>query len=1142
MKKLFNPKGVGIYPLKLSLKMKLTLLLTVVSLFQIQANTYSQTKKISLDMPDATVQEVIYEIENLTDYKFLLNRRDVDVKRKVTIKVSKALILSILQELFLGTDIGYEVLKKQIILKKSNKKVGTTQPSVQRTEIGDVNLQTQVSGTVTDADGTPLPGANIIEKGTTNGVTADFDGNFSIEVAETNSVLVVSYIGFATREVSLNGQTTITINLEESASGLDEVVVVGYGTQAKKDITGAVATVKGEELTKTKTPDLTNSVAGRLPGIIAQQVSGEPGNDESSISIRGFGTPLIIVDGIQRDFNDIAAEEVESMTVLKDASAAIYGARAGNGVILITTKRGTIGKPQISINSTTTLQGFTNYPSYANSGQYAEIMNEFRTNDGLDPIYTSEDIAKYYSGEDPLNYPNTDWWDLTMNNRAPQTQHEISLRGGSEKIKYFTMFSYLDQQGLYKSGDNKFKRYNVRANLDAEVTKSLSVSLDMSLIAEDIKSPLRTVYNIWQDIQSALPTYLGELPDPSRIAYPGQVPISPVAGTTIDIGGYQADSNRHINIKGGFNYDVPGAEGLSVNGFGSYFEFGNDFKNWEQNYFLEEYDAVSDSYLDRGSSFKTKIDQGYQVESSFTTNLALKFLRSYGEKHSIDALLLYERIKNNGHYTRARGTNYLTDAIDYLFAAGGEGQQVDGRASEDGRESYVGRLNYGFDDKYLFQATVRYDGSPRFNKNNRWGLFPSFSAGWRISQENFIKDKVEWIDNLKLRASYSNLGYDATGNFQFLSGYEIPTGGLRPYIDSGYVLDGAPYNTIYSTGLANPNITWEDMTIYNIGLDFNINNGLLYGELDAFYRQRRNILATRAQSLPNTFGANLPAENLNSQNNRGFEVLLGHRNRKNDFKYDVSANIAWTRAKWDHFDEPIYEDEDDIRIRTRSGNWADRVFGYKSDGLFTSQSEIDNLGYDQDQNGNETLAPGDIKYVDINNDGTIDWRDQVEISTSNVPQLTFGANLSLDYKGFDLSLLLQGAGKYDVLVSRGVLPSSSVNTFALVYENRWNPANNDKNALLPRVSATGNVNNTKLSDFWYIDGTYLRVKNINLGYTVPINGKVGIDSIRLFLAGTNLLTFSELNKWDMDPEAQNNVTARYYPQPKTFSLGLSIKL
>ena len=1140
MKKILDQKKRSYPLLKLSLKMKISMLSMFLVLFTMQANSsYAQRTKITLDLNKVTVERLIDEIESQTDFHFVYQIKEVDLNRVVSIKANKELVTSILKRIFVNTRTTHNVVDKQIFLKEREPQSNTFSPKVQPSPI---ELQMVVSGLITENDGTPLPGANVVEKGTTNGVTADFDGNFTINLEDNNAVLVVSYIGFATVEVVVNGKSTITVALEESSAGLDEVVVVGYGTQQKKDITGAVATVKGEALARTKTADLTNSVAGRLPGIITKQSSGELGNDESSISIRGFGTPLVIVDGIQRDFNDIAAEEVESMTVLKDASAAIYGARAGNGVILITTKRGTIGKPQISINSTTTFQGFTNYPSYTNSGQYAELMNELKTNDGLDPLFSEEDVAKYYSGEDPLNYPNTDWWDLTMNNYAPQTQHEVSLRGGSEKIKYYTLFSYLDQQGGYKSGDNKYKRYNVRANLDAEVTKNLSVSLDLSIIAEDLKGPLRTVANIWQDLQFSLPTYLGELPDKTKIAYGGQVPISPVAGSTFELGGYQADNNRHTNIKGSFNYDIPGVEGLSIDGFGSYFEFGNDYKNWEKNYFLHEYDAPSDTYIDRGSSFKTKLDQGYRVNSSFTSNLALKFLRTYNEKHNIDALVLYERIKTNGHYVSAHGENYLTDAIDYLFAAGGESQRVDGKASEDGRESYVGRLNYGYDGKYLFQTTVRYDGSPRFNKNNRWGLFPSFSAGWRISQESFIKDKVEWIDNLKLRASYSNLGYDATGNFQYLSGYEIPGGFLRPYVDSGYVLDGTPFTTIQTTGLANPNITWEDMTIYNIGLDFSINNGALYGELDGFYRERTNMLATRSQSLPNTFGANLPAENLNSQNNRGFEVLLGHRNRKHEFKYDINANIAWTRAKWDHFDEPIYEDEDDIRIRTRSGNWADRVFGFTTDGLFTSQSEIDNLPYDQDQKGNETLAPGDIKYIDVNNDGTLDWRDQEVISTSNIPQLTFGLNMSIDYKGFDLSLLLQGAGKYDVLVSNGIMPSGTVNTYAIVYENRWNPANNDSNALLPRVSATGNVNNTKHSDFWYIDGTYLRIKNFNLGYTIPMGDKVGIDSMRLFLSGTNLLTFSELNKWDMDPEASNNSTGRYYPQPKTFSLGVSIKL
>ncbi len=1092
-------------------------------------------KRISLELKNVSLKKALSGLEKTSGYSFTYDDKSLNSQIKLDLIGQDKLVYDYLLELSKRGDLYFKQYNNSISVFRqgSNKEPNLIQVIEQVVDV-------DISGKVLDENGQGLPGAAVVQKGTTNGTTTDLEGNYKLNLPE-DATISISFIGYATQEIVVGAKSTIDVQMAVDINQLEDIVVVGYGVQKKSDLTGAIATVEGADLAKTKTAGLTNSIAGRLPGVIAKQTSGEPGNDESSISIRGFGTPLVIVDGIQRDFNDIAAEEVESMTVLKDASAAIYGARAGNGVILITTKRGTIGAPQVTLSSTTTLVGYTNFLKYSNSGQYSELMNEFKTNDGLAPLFTDEEVAKYASGEDPINYPNTDWWNLTMNNYAPQTQHEVSLRGGSESIKYYTLFSFLDQQGGYKSGDNKYKRYNVRANIDGQVTKRLSVSVDLSMIAEDLKSPLRTVDNLWADINNALPTYLGEFSDKTKIAYGGQVPISPVAGSTFDLGGYQADNNRHINIKGSFNYDIPGIEGLSVDGFGSFFEFGNDYKNWEKNYFVYEYDGASDTYLNKGSSFKTKLDQGYQVNSSFTTNLALKYVKTFNEKHNIDALVLYERIQRSGHNVSAHGENYLTDAIDYLFAAGGEGTRVGGSASEDGRESYVGRFNYNYDSKYLFQATVRYDGSPRFNSSNQWGFFPSFSAGWRLSEESFIKNNVEWIDNLKLRASHSNLAYDATGNFQYLSGYEITTGQIRRYMDSGYVLDGSPYTTIHSTGLANPNITWENMTIQNIGLDFGINGGAWYGEFDWFYRSRTDMLGTRIVSLPNTFGANLPTENLNSQSNRGFELLLGHRNHTKAFKYDINANIAWTRAKWEDYDEPLYEDEDDVRMRKRSGNWVDRVFGYKSDGLFTSQSEIDNLSFDQDQKENVTLAPGDIKYVDTNKDGTLDWRDQVLISTSNLPQLTFGLNMTMEYKGFDLSLLLQGAGNYDVAISTRLLPFGTTNTFALTYENRWNEDNNSKDALLPRVSATGRVNNTKPSDFWLVDGTYMRVKNLNLGYTIPMQEVVGIYSIRLFFSATNLLTFSGTNKWDMDPEAANN-SGRYYPQPKTFSLGVKFKI
>lgn len=1118
-------------PSTLVLTMKLTFILLIAAFLQVSAKSYGQN--VSLSVRNASLESVFVLLHQQSGYNFLYDTDVLSKTNKVSLSIKNAPFKEALDLCLKHQGVTYSINDKNVVIRKK-----------EQTEIKKLIEDQSVTGMVTDEKGVPLPGVNVQIKGTTTGTTTDTDGKYSIKVPGENNVLVFSFLGFQKQEIPINGKTTINVVLKEKVSDLNEVVVVGYGTMKKSDLTGSVTTVKGDELAKSRTASLTGAVAGRLPGIITKQTSGEPGQDRTSISIRGFGSPLIIVDGVERDFNDLDPEEVESVTVLKDASAAIYGARAGNGVILVTTKRGDNSKSQLNVNSTYTLQGLTKFPSAVNSGQYAELMNEMNVNDGKSPIYTPDEIQKYYDGSDPLNYPNTDWWHLSMNDWSPQQQTEASFRGGSDKVKYFTLLGFLNEQGMYKSGDNKYKRYNVRTNLDASLAKGLTGSVDLSMIVGDIKRPIRPVNNIWQDFYGSLPTFLGVLPDQSKVAYGGTSTVSPIAGTTFDLGGYGARNNNNTNINASINYDIPSIKGLSVKAFGSYLKQSYEYKNWQKNYHVYQYDAASDTYTDKGSSFTTQLGQGYVVNSSFTTQLSASFKRTFSQKHNIDALLLYERIDEKGHNFDAFGKNYITDAIDYLFAAGGEGQTVGGFATEDGRISYVGRLNYNFASKYFFQSTLRYDGSPRFYKSNRWGLFPSVSAAWRLSEEGFLKNKVSWLDDLKLRTSYSKMGYDATGNFQYLSGYALTTGDVGPNIPAGYVVGGVPLQGIHSTGLANPDITWENMKIYNVGLDFNLLNSLVYGELDAFYRERTGMLATRSQSLPVTFGASLPAENLNSQNNRGFELQLGQRHKIGNLNYDISGNISWSRAKWEHYEEPLYTDPDDIRINKRSGNWADRIFAYKSDGLFTSQEEIDNLKFDQDQKGNKTLAPGDIKYVDINHDGKLDWRDQVQIGRSIIPELMFGLNLSANYKGFDFVMLWQGAGKYDVMISPNIMPATDNTPYTLVYNNRWTTKNNNANSLLPRVSAQGNVNNFKNSDFWYVDGTYVRLKNLNIGYTLPsrLIKKTGVQKARIYFSGTNLLTFSKLNKWDYDPEGPSNSRSWYYPQQKTLSLGLSLTL
>ena len=1111
--------------------LRLAFLVFTLTITQLSLNAQTTDLKKNIKMNNVTVQDLVNKLGVDFKYSFFIVDEQVG-KITVSVDIKNATITQILDLAFKEKEIRYTINESSITITAKQKRQNT-------------NISKKITGLVTDEKGDPIIGATVKVSGTTVGTITDVDGKFSVDLRESDK-LSITYIGYLSQEVTVKKQNQITVRLNEDNKLLDEIVVVGYGTQRKSDVTGSVVTVKGEELSRSKSANISNTLAGRLPGIVSKQTSGEPGKDGAAISIRGFGSPLVIVDGVEQDFNKIDPEAIESFTVLKDAAAAIYGARAGNGVILITTKRGGNSKPEITANSTFTFQGLTAFPKAVNSGQYAELVNQNAVYNGLTPIYSNEAVAKFYDGSDPINYPNTNWWNLVNRDWSPQQKYDVSVRGGNDQIEYYTFISALDQGGMYKSGDNVYKKYNVRSNIDATITKELKIKTDLSYINSDQKSPVRNVSAIWQDFYGLLPTFPGILPDPTKIAYGGSTPQSPIASTTFDIGGYNRNENTQINAKVSLSYEVPFINGLTLECMGSYYQNRNDYKTFSKQYTLYSYDPTTDTYFNQGSTSPTTLDQGYTVNSNFTTQLSARYNKTFSKVHTVSALFLYERIDMNGHDLSAHGENFLTSTIDYMYAAGSVGQLVGGAATEDGRESYVGRLNYSYLGKYLFQTTLRYDGSPRFYGANQWGLFPSVSAGWRISEESFLKDNLNWLTNLKLRTSYSQLGYDATGKFQYLTGYKINTANILTYATSGYTIGGVGLNGIYSTGLSNPNITWENMTIYNIGLDINILNSLFYSEIDVFYRQRTGILASRALSLPNTFGASLPQENINAQNNRGVELLVGHNGNIGKFKYNVSGNVSWARAQWDYFDEPNYSDPDDIRLKKKTGNWVNEVVTYKSDKIFTSQEEIDNLGFDQDTKGNTTLRPGDIKYVDINGDKKLDYRDQIKISMSDTPELMFGLNLSGSFAGFDFSMLWQGAGRSMTRISPSLYTNvTSTTPYESVYLNRWtSDTNNNVNAMLPRFASAGSINNSKNSDFWFVDGTYVRLKNATLSYTLPFNltKKVGFKKINIFIAGTNLLTFSHLDKWDLDPEVPNSDNGWYYPQQRTISFGLSIVL
>jgi TonB-linked SusC/RagA family outer membrane protein len=916
---------------------------------------------------------------------------------------------------------------------------------------------------------------------------------------------------------------------------LEEVVVIGYGTQRKGNLTGSISTLKAEEMTVAPVASTTNALAGRLPGLISQQSSGQPGSDAASLSIRGFGGALVIVDGIETNFNTIDANQIESISILKDGSASIYGSRAGNGVILVTTKRGKEQKPTITLNTSYTLQGVTNMPRTASAGQYAEMAREEWIQSGRPEAtapFTEEQIRKYYEGADP-QYPNTNWYRTLVRDWAPQQQHNISVRGGSEKIKYYGFLGYMDQQTMFKKNGGDYNRYNLQSNIDATIVEGLTLQLDLSAIFNSSIFSVRGLgagdNTVWQDLWNTLPNYPATLPDPSKISWAdGQGTGGAHVSSNYELYGANRNNSQNLKGTGVLTYHIPKVEGLSAKLFVNYmrdYSKGSTFSKPVQFY---RYDVLSDTYTlagALGSQAQMRISQSQS--SMLTTQLSLNYDRVWAVDHHLAVMALYEGIDYGSEWFSAGRDGYLSTAIEQLFA-GNSGTAINGGAgSEMGRSSFVGRLNYSYKNRYLLETTLRADASAKFAPEKRWGYFPSVSLGWRISQESFMK-RQSVIDDLKLRASYGSSGNDGVGNFQYLSGYAV---------SGNYLLGGSVQQGIQSTGMANPDLTWEEIEIYNAAIDLSLLNRSLYGTAEVFYRTRSGIPANRLTTLPSTFGASLPAENLNSLNDRGFEIVLGTVHQQGDFTYDLSGNISWSRAKWDHYEEAERIDSDEQRLYIASGQWTDRRIGYRSDGLFTSQAEIDALSFDQDLRGNTTLRPGDIRYIDENGDGKLDWRDQVVLGPGTSPHWMYGLNLNAKYKNFDLSTLFQGAfGYYTHVV---LLHGNKFNSDQ-IYDLRWTESNNDAHALIPRLGGASTNNLT--SDYRLKSAGYLRLKTLSVGYNLPsqLLNRALIRQARIYLSGINLLTFDKLRKYNIDPEMPDGQGGYYYPQQRTVSLGLNV--
>lgn len=1011
----------------------------------------------------------------------------------------------------------------------------------------DAQQKANVIGTVTDQNGKTLEGVNVLVKGVNTGTLTRADGKFSL-YAQKNDVLLFSYVGFVTDSVVVQSQSVINVILKTSAGVLNDVVVVGYGSRKKENYLGAVSTVSSKEITAAPEANISNSLVGRLSGLIAVQRNGEPGQDGSQLFIRGVSTtgdntPLVVIDGIPRgDFSQLDPNEIESITLLKDAgSAAVFGVRAANGVILVTTKRGKAGKPVFSLTARSDWQRPTRLPKYLDSYGYATLMNAGLANVGKPALYSASDLQKYKDGSDPDAFPNTDWIKSLLKPYAPEQQYNLSVSGGTEKIRYFLSAGAINQGGLY--ANSNFKRYNFRSNIDVDATSTTRISLDVSGRNENRNAPSDPANQLIFYALYAPPVY----PAYFSNGLPGSFPSGRNPAERAKHGGYNDDVNNTLLTNLTINQKLDFVPGLSAKAVFSYDMNYDNSKTWNTPYKVYVYNATTKEYTAiNGDGINTiNLAEQYNSYSSLTTELHLNYARTFGE-HEVTALVLYSQNYGKYNYLWASRDNYISTALDQIFAGDESTQKNDGSESRDGRAGYVGRVTYTYAGKYLFEANGRYDGSFNFAPGKKWGFFPTAMIGWKISEENFFKKHIHAFDYLKIRSSYGVLGNDRISPYRYLASYQFGAG----YV-FGDPASSAVNKGLYSTGVPDPNTTWEKAKSVNIGFDGSAWKRKLTFEFDYFYKRTSDILGQPTLAVPATFGETLPLQNIDIVDNRGVDLSIGHENHiGRKVQYFIKGNLTYAHNKIVYIDEPSTVNP----LQKQTGRPINQFFGFKAIGLFHSQDEI-NAAPKQPTD----VAPGDIRYADLSGrdangnitgkpDDVINADDITAIGRSPIPEIIYGLSGGFVFKGFDMNFLFQGAARVSAYVTGELAWPFYNGAKALVQQtDYWTPTHQD--AKFPRITDVPTANNTQTSSYWLKDASYLRLKNFEIGYSFPATwlSKAGIHSSRLFVSGQNLLTFDKLKV--IDPEGPgesgtgfngNSSRGWFYPQEKVFAVGLNV--
>ncbi len=1009
------------------------------------------------------------------------------------------------------------------------------------------SAQINISGSVTDAgDNSPLIGANVMVQGTSIGTVTDLDGTFTIAAEDANSVLIISYTGYSATEVVVGNQTVIDVKLSYAATSLDEVVVTGYTTRKRGELTGSVSTVDAEVIERTTNKDIAKSLAGKIPGLIVSDRGGYPGStDDITLLIRGKSTlnnnsPLILIDGIQAaSFSHLSPQDIESLSVLKDGAAAIYGARAANGVILITTKRGKAGKAEINLTSSYNLSTFSSAPNLMSSEQYAIYRNEGAARNGTPLPFTPEQISGYAAGNDPLNFPSTDWADLTFADYSPEWRNSISVSGGSDKVNYFISGDHIDQVGLYESEDLNFKQYQIRSNLDVKLHETFKVGVDLAGRFGQRNEPGVDDGFIYKHIYTNEPTEVGVYPN-GLVAWGGENGANPFIMSS-DASGFVKRIDNNLRAKLSFDWTVDWlVKGLSVQGFAGLRRWNTDTKSWYTPWEVYTFQQGTNEYVpqpgfsQRGN--KNILRETFWKFDEIMLNATVHYNRTFGQ-HTLRGFVGYEQFTSDQRTFWAERRDFPSDNHPELFAGSDEGQISDGGSSEWSRLNYFGSLSYDYRKKYFIDLTLRHDGSSNFGPGQRFGTFPGVAVSWSLGDEPFLESADGWLDALKIRASWALMGNDRIAPFQFLTRYNFggPTNRPQPnyYI---FGTSGTRYNGYTSANVPNPDITWETADMKNVGVSFALFDYKLTGDINYFYQKREDILITRNASIPDAAGITLPQENLGKVDNFGWEFQLGWTDHIGDLNYNIGANL--TNAK----NEIVFMDEaaDIPEQLKQEGFPMDSYIVYPTDGIFRDQAHVESTTAKK-----EGTVEGEPVYLDTNGDGEINAADRVRIYSSNVPEVQYGIFGGLSYKGFDFNFLFQGQANAEMLVffdQSGSLPE-------YVFNQRWTPENRDSR--YPRAFTQGDpfsgnqntADNFQGADLWLHDASFLRLKEIEVGYSFS-KEQTNFGNVRLFFRGLNLLTmFSDIYDLDLDPEAgsYNNFRDSTYPSLKSYSMGINLK-